>query len=192
LGYTTRISFESFNRNKSKQKIVFQKLKKDDKIIALDFSSGNQFDSLFDENVIFITNFGRYIKLPSADIEEYQIQRMGKRIAILRKNEVFQTVMFLNNDLLMFTDLSGYVRLNNDSVANVEKLTELYSNIKSNPHTPIKYMKLNSFEILMIRENGEEVIKVSNFKNSEVSERIKVYNKDKSTITLENIVNINE
>jgi topoisomerase-4 subunit A len=192
FGYSTRISFSSLKLNKLKQKIVWQKLKKDDKIVGIDFSTSSELDQLFGESVVFITNLGRYMKLTSSDVEEYQIQRMGKRISTLRKNEEFVCVMFTDVDFIMLTDLGGYVRFGEDSIPMQEKLIELYANIKSKPHQAIKFYKVNHPELLIVTSDDEEIIKVNSLKKHIVGERIKTLSKDKIVINIENIVSITD
>jgi len=192
LGYSTRINFSSLKLNKLKQKIVWQKLKKDDMIVGVDFSNSSELDQLMGESVVYITNFGRYLKLSSSDIEEYQIQRMGKRISTLRKNEEFASVLFTNVDFIMLTNLGGYVRFNDENIPVSEKLTELYTNIKSNPHYAIKFHKIYHPEILVVTTDNEEVIKVSSLKKHVIGERIKTLSKDNKIINIENIVSITD
>jgi topoisomerase-4 subunit A len=192
LGYSTRINFSSLKLNKLKQKIVWQKLKKDDTIVGVDFSNSSELDQLMGESVVYITNFGRYLKLSSSDIEEYQIQRMGKRISTLRKNEEFASVLFTNVDFIMLTNLGGYVRFNDENIPVSEKLTELYTNIKSNPHYAIKFHKIYHPEILVVTADNEEVIKVSSLKKHVIGERIKTLSKDNKIINIENIVSITD
>ena len=62
-----------------KQKIVWQKLKANDRIVSVDTLMLNTMDQILGVNIIFITNLGRYIKVSSDELEEYQIRRMGKR-----------------------------------------------------------------------------------------------------------------
>ncbi|MBL0701720.1 MAG: DNA topoisomerase 4 subunit A, partial [Spiroplasma sp.] len=117
-GHYTKIKFKEFDLSKLKQRIVWQKLKTNDKIVSLDYSSENPLEALLGTNAIFVTNLGRYIKTSTADLDEHQLRRTGKRISPLRKNEELNLIKIFSDDLILFTDKFGYFKIKEEMVVN--------------------------------------------------------------------------
>ena len=192
LGYTTKVKFEELDINKLRQKIVWQKLKSGDKVVSIDTLNGNGMESLLGTNIIFITNLGRYIKVNSDELEEYQVKRMGKRIGTLRKGENLESVMVFNSETLLISNQAGYIRLSDESVPNIEKFGVLFNNIKSSPQEIILYTNKNCEEFVLVSEEDEKILFFNQLKKCSVEDRIKASGETGDFIACETLIALQE
>lgn len=186
-GYYTKMQFKDLESNKLKHKIQWVKAKKDDEIVSVDFVKSGQVSQVMFDDVIFITNLGRYVKYKRSDLEAFNLKRTGLKLIKLRVNEQFQFVRYLDADLVIFTDLGGYFAIDGVIVDNTDKPMVLYTNTKSKPHLAISCLKLNTSNILIKTNEQEHLVGLKQIKLCDIEGKFKSILKDETIISFENL-----
>lgn len=191
-GYYTKMKFSDFKSTKLKQKIQWQKLKVDDEVVSVDVSQLGSLKKVISDDVIFITNLGRYVKFTMDELETFAIKRMGLKLINLRKDEEFISVKYLDDDIAIFTTLGSYVHFEYNSIPNATKPEILFTNVKSNPHPILTTIKINSTEFIIKGLNIEEMFNRKDLKNSQIGDKFKFLNKGDDIYSVETLIDINE
>ena len=152
----------------------------------------NTMDQILGVNVIFITNLGRYIKVSSDELEEYQIRRMGKRIGTLRKEEKIVSIMTFMNEITLITNASGYIRLLEESVPNTDKFKLLFTNVKSSPQEVVLYNNKANSEYVLVLEDDKKILFKKELKKCSLEDRIKTSPESDKIIACETLLDIQE
>ncbi len=191
LGYYTRMNFEDLKSTKLKNKIQWVKTKKDDEIISVDFVKKGQMSQILFDDVMFITNLGRYVKFKREDLEVFNVKRTGLKLINLRKGEEFEFVKYLDSDIGLFTDLGGYFAIDGSLLDYCDKPNILYTNTKSNPHTVMNCLKLNTSNILMKTQEQETMVTNKQIKRCIAEGKFKNLQKEDDIISYENLIEVN-
>ncbi len=191
LGYYTKINFKELESTKLKNKIQWVKTKKDDQIVSVDFVKTGQMSQVLFDDVIFITNLGRYVKYKREDLEIFNLKRTGLKLINLRVNERFEFVKYLDSDIAIFTDLGGYFAIDGVIIDNTNKPKVLYTNTKSNPHNTINCIKLDSLNILIKTDEEEHLIPRNQIRLCDIEGKFKSIMKDQKIISYENLPDVN-
>ena len=184
LGYITKFKFSDLETTKTKQKVQWQKLKKEDEIVGIDFFAPS-LESLMNSNVLIITNQNRYVNIEIDSLELLTLKRVGKKIARLKNNEVILSLFVFDKDILLFTKESSYAKLNPNSFGIVEKPTSIFKVVKSNLQEITIAFKVTTPNIVWITSGEQEIIENKTMTYITPEERLKSFEKNRETLNLE-------
>ncbi|MFV0288666.1 MAG: DNA topoisomerase (ATP-hydrolyzing) subunit A [Mycoplasmatales bacterium] len=95
-GYLTKIEISEFTVKKLNRKIKYQKLKPDDKIVAVSLCKDN-------DDIIFVTNNDKYQLINNKVIETNTIKRLGSKVKVLNKKETLKYIGIIDKNILLFS-----------------------------------------------------------------------------------------
>ncbi len=190
LGYYTKSKFVELSNHKICQKIQWIKIKKAAEIVSFDFANGNNLEQLLSDDVMFITNQGRYVKYERNNLQEFGLKRVGVKLINLHKDEVFKFVIYLNNDFMITTSNVSYVAFNHKNIASTEKPKILYTNNKTKPLEVFNLVKLNTNNILIKEVITEHLIDMKKIKLTTTEGKFKSLVNVNELISIENLLDI--
>lgn len=141
-GYYNKINGMEFIVSKEKNKIIFQKIKNEDRVKC--------FIKADKEHVVFEFTNDEYLLIKNNDIEVQNIKRLGKKIIRYKKNQEINLCGSFDQYVTFITDKSGFIKLHYLEMKSDGKTHRLFENIKSNKH-----------EVIKVCETGEHVINLS-------------------------------
>lgn len=171
LGYITKMNFADLNLSRTKQKMVWQNLKKDDKVVDISFFNSSMLSSEDTLNVGFVSSLDRYMVIDITKMELGSLKRMGKKVATLRKDETYKFIFNAGSGSLLFTDKCTYLQFKDLEATTKPQL--LFTNVKSSPQSIVTVMDLTDEDLLFVSDSGETVVKTDIFKVSNVEEKPK-------------------
>ncbi|MFV0247035.1 MAG: DNA topoisomerase IV subunit A [Mycoplasmatales bacterium] len=182
LGYYTKVLSEEFSTNKVKNKVVGQKLKADDNIVSTILASDG-------DDIFLVTNLGYYYFNNINNLEQYQVKRTGKKIAKLRSKQFVIGGSTLSVTNSVVTDKGGIITFNTSDLK-VDKFNKLYTDIKSNTHTPFAILNDNFEYSINISLDDDNIIDVNKQEVLQIEDKLKQIPKTKKIFDITQKINI--
>ncbi len=165
-GYVLRSLASELVSKKQSSKIKYHKLKPNDSVQSVSFINPT-------DNVVFVTDAGKYQVLSVENLELTSIKRVGKKILKNKKEEI----VFASNikeNLLMFSNSGYYVYAKTDDLAvDNYRFSILYKNIKTSIQEMSHFMVDVDKEFLCIDEDEYNVVELKTLNNIVPGDKIK-------------------
>ncbi len=165
-GYVLRFLASELVSKKQSSKIKYHKQKPNDSVQSVSFINPT-------DNVVFVTDAGKYQVLSVKNLELTSIKRVGKKILKNKKEEI----VFASNikeNLLMFSNSGYYAYTKKEDLAvDNYRFSILYKNIKTSIQEMSYFMVDVEKEFLCINEDEYTVIELKTLNNIVPGDKIK-------------------
>lgn len=174
-GYLTHIDIAEILAGRMKNKAVYQKLKQDDQLVdVICFKQSD--DPLTIDFITVVFDNDKFVNVPLVKFELGKAKRVGKRVTS-SKNVAVLRMVNAQDGLVAWTNKGGYFIANTSKLIEVNRPQKLFNNFKTDMHEIIALHPNRYQEAILIAQDGEHIVKISDLKVSQAGDKLKIYDK---------------